>query len=383
MRIKPTCAAILIGAAFIGGCRNLRYENTAAYLDADFQPSTLSPLHIYTRNMYFVPARDILLLDPVRRAVFGSPAWNADGHEVPDGSFYTNRLPEELTPERVARGPCTEPPPEPPFTVIKKKSVGATAGFIGRDARGREYLFKPDDRCYPELGSGANVIASRIYWALGYHVPAEYVVTVSGTGDPAFEGRRASASAMIEGGKGHIAFDALRYRRELRGLGLAAAWVNDTDRNDHNTLVVFEHGHARVYLVDFNSALGSWQGRPKESWRGWQPAGDVPALIGKIMTLGLWVREPDPRQPVISPAVGRFEGSHFKPAFWTPQWPNNAYAHMTSADRRWIASKIALLDRPHLEAIVAEARYSDPADAQYIVDTLMQRREKILRFAAR
>jgi hypothetical protein len=101
------------------------------------------------------------------------------------------------------------------------------------------------------------------------------------------------------------------------------------------------------------------------------------------MTLGLWVREPDPRQPVISPAVGRFEGSHFKPAFWTPQWPNNAYAHMTSADRRWIASKIALLERPHLEAIVAEARYSDPADAQYIVDTLMQRREKILRFAAR
>ena len=109
MRIKPTCAAILIGAAFIGGCRNLRYENTAAYLDADFQPSTLSPLHIYTRNMYFVPARDILLLDPVRRAVFGSPAWNADGHEVPMVRSTPTACPKSLRPSASRADPVLSP----------------------------------------------------------------------------------------------------------------------------------------------------------------------------------------------------------------------------------------------------------------------------------
>jgi hypothetical protein len=51
---------------------------------------------------------------------------------------------------------------------------------------------------------------------------------------------------------------------------------------------------------------------------------------------------------------------------------------MTESDLRWIARKIARLNRDHLAAIVARAQLTDPADADYLVDTLMQRRAAIL-----
>ena len=46
-----------------------------------------------------------------------------------------------------------------------------------------------------------------------------------------------------------------------------------------------------------------------------------------------------------------------------------------------MAGKIAGLTPEHLEAIVAQAELSDPADATYLVETLSRRREKILAVA--
>jgi hypothetical protein len=54
---------------------------------------------------------------------------------------------------------------------------------------------------------------------------------------------------------------------------------------------------------------------------------------------------------------------------------------MTKADAAWMIKRIARLERPHLEAIVAEARLSDPKDAMILVETLLQRREAILSLA--
>jgi hypothetical protein len=50
---------------------------------------------------------------------------------------------------------------------------------------------------------------------------------------------------------------------------------------------------------------------------------------------------------------------------------------MDRADAFWAARLIMRFDRPMLEAIVAEARFSEPAAARYLVDTLMARRAKI------
>ena len=56
---------------------------------------------------------------------------------------------------------------------------------------------------------------------------------------------------------------------------------------------------------------------------------------------------------------------------------------MDAEDLRWIARKIDRLGRDHLAAIVAEARLTDPSDADYLVNALLERREAILAVARR
>ena len=52
-----------------------------------------------------------------------------------------------------------------------------------------------------------------------------------------------------------------RMRRAVRALRLVAARLNETDRGDHNPVAIVEDGRAIGHLVDFNSGLGSCNGR--------------------------------------------------------------------------------------------------------------------------
>ncbi|MBU0637701.1 MAG: hypothetical protein KKB50_02460, partial [Planctomycetes bacterium] len=356
----------------------LRHTNSAAFLGPPVRASHNRTMTVMLKCSILYPARDILLLDPLGRRLFGDKAWNATADGVADSSFFTNRRPEDLTPERIARGPCTEPPPVLPFRIGKVKQRGGSCGFVGTDVRGRKFLVKLDHPDYPELGSAAAIIGDRVLWGLGYNVPPIYIVQIEGTGDQRFDGRRATAVRFLDGVQGHFHFDWFRYRRELRGLRLASAWINDTDRVGTNTLVVVRGGRASYYLIDFNSCLGSWQGRPKEPWRGWRHWCDLGWIVVEVFTLGLQRAEPDPQQPIVAPAVGRFTAEHFDPLRWRSQVPNNAFEHMTASDTRWIIERIRALDRPQIESIVAEARLSNPDDAAYLVETLLKRRQLIL-----
>lgn len=347
-------------------CAPLHYQNSAAFIEHDIRARQDEIETVMFKAFVLVPARDILTLDPLRRALRPVEAWNADGPGVPDSSFYTNRTPEDLTPERVAIGPCTMSPPQPPYRIKKLRMHGGRRlGFIGTDALDRTFLFKLDHPRYPELGTTASIVGSRILWALGYNVPPVFLVTVAGTGDERFDGRRASAALFLDDVRGHFHFDWFRHRRELRGLRLASAWINDTDRIGSNTLVAVRDGRATYYQIDFNSCLGSWQGRPKDPWRGHRHAWDPLPL------------PPNPPPPILSPALGRL-AADFKPLRWRPQAPNNAFNHMTPADAAWMIDKIRQLDREHIEAIVGEARLSDPDDARTLIDVLMERRQRIL-----
>jgi hypothetical protein len=359
--------AFVVSASIIvalGGCAEQRYRNTAPFIERGIDARQDDVATVMFKASILVPARDILTLEPLWRTVFGSEAWNIAGEQVPDSSFYTNRSPEELTPDRVAQGPCTMPPPQPPYRVKKLKTSGGTSGFVGIDALDRTFLFKLDDPEYPELGSTAAIVGSRILWALGYHVPPVFLVEIDGTDDERLDGQRATAALFLDDVAGHFHFDWFRYRRELRGLRLACAWINDTDRIGSNTLVVVRDGRATYYLIDFNSCLGSWQGRPKEPWRGHRHAWDV------------LLPPPDSPPPIVSPALARLAGD-FDPLAWRPQAPNNAFNHMTPADAAWITERIERLERAHLEAIVAEARLSNPDDAAKLVALLLQRQRAI------
>ncbi len=377
MRIGPPAfqraALILVGGALLPatltGCVQLRYQNTASFIEQGIRASRDNVETVMFKASILVPARDILTLDPLWRALFGSEAWNLTSGEVPDSSFYTNRTPEDLAPARVAQGICTMRPPEPPYRVQKVRiGRGKSPSLIATDALGRMFLFKLDHAEYPELGTTATIVGSRILWALGYNVPPIFLVTIEGTGDGRFDGERATAALFLDNVIGHFHFDWFRYRRELRGLRLASAWINDTDRIGSNTLVVEEDGRATYYLIDFDSCLGSWQGRPKEPWHGHRHAWDLLPL------------PPDLTPRVVSPALGRLAGD-FEPLRWRPQAPNNAFNHMTDADAEWTIERIERLERSHLEAIVAEAHLSDPDDAEILVETLLRRREAILALA--
>ena len=365
-RRRAVLLAAIITPLVLSGCAAERYRNSTDFVERHIRASDDEIETVMFKASILVPARDILTLEPLWRRLSEDRAWNVLDGEVPDGSFYTNRAAEDLTPQRVAQGPCTMPAPEPPYRIGKVKvGGGGRLAFIGQDARGRTFMFKLDHPDHPELGSTAAIVGSRVLWALGYHVPPIFLVTIEGTGDDRFDGQRATAALFLDDVRGHFHFDWFRHRRELRGLRLASAWINDSDRIGTNTLVVERDGRATYYLIDFNSCLGSWQGCPKEPWRGVRHAWDLLPL------------PPKPAPPVISPAIGRL-AADFDPLKWRPQAPNNAFNHMTEADAAWMIERIDRLKRPHLEAIVAEACLTNSDDARRLIDILLTRRQAIL-----
>jgi hypothetical protein len=373
-RVRPLILPVA-ALACIAGCAQFQQQNSRSWLAEPLRASNESAEAFAIKAALLYPLRDIITLDPLARVLLGDPAWNVnDAGGVDDSSFYTNRTARSPAGDADAN-PWNIAPPAPPWTVVRLTTSGPTPSFVGRDATGRTFHLKFDHPDSPELGTSAELIGARLMYLLGYHVPPVFVVDIAGTGDRRFDGRRASASLHVGGDiRGHFPFDWFRYRREMRAARLACGWLNDTDRAANNNLVVVRDGRAYYYLVDFNSSLGSWSGRPKEPWQGRCHRSD-----------GLWrcwrrlfpQSAPDgydPHQPVVSPAVGRFDAD-FDPRTWRPNLPNTAFDHMTADDARWMADKIAALPDTHIRAAVAAARFSNPVDADYVLSTLLKRRQ--------
>ncbi|MBN1844863.1 MAG: hypothetical protein JW810_04210 [Sedimentisphaerales bacterium] len=390
MRIAWALTIVAVTAVISAGCEKHRWYSRAGYVTQENPPPggfCHDPTWlIFFKTTYFYPVRDWFDLEwqQARLRGQGVPAKNltADGR-VPDSSFFVIRPIRDVPPTVLARGPNQGPDPAGPWKIIKRKKRGVSRGFIGSDGQGRTYLVKLDNRAYPQLASGAEVIAAKIYWALGYNVPPTYVVTISGTGDSRFDGRRALASRLVAGKvMGNFKFNWVRDRREFRALRLAAAWLNDTDRADQNLLAALDEGRYLFYLVDFNGSLGSYRhGIAKEPWIGCRYAWDVERqLTGllRLVTLGL-IQEAGCRHSEIlaSPTLGYLPGG-FDPARWRPETPNPAFDRMTRRDAAWMADRIAAFSAEQIETIVAEARLDDPADARRLVEVLRGRQRAIV-----
>lgn len=428
-RLSGLLAACLLAA----GCADFHYDNTATVFEvaqasrlpgpccgartvkcihrrngdatevyASFGDDTLA--NIWLKTSYLYPARDYLTVDWAWRALFGDEAWNvtADGG-VADGPFFVNRDITGLSAEQARTGAATAPPPVGPWRVKKAKDKGLTTGFVGEDSTGRTFLVKLDHPDYPEMGTSAEMIGSRLTWLMGYHVPAVYLVRVEGTEDARYDGKRATASLFVPGEVvGGFKFDHYRMRREMRALRLVATWLNDTDRVDNNTLVAIEERkgpsedsrpslEAKCYLVDFNSCLGSWNGRPKEAWRGWRHAWDVECQLLGLLSVGLLPRVPETVE-IRSPAVGAWDvmaapdtaptpaggGWSADATHWKTQNPNTAFDRMTASDAAWMARRMAAVSHAQLKAIVSSAQFARQADAEWVVHMLVRRRECVL-----
>src|SRR5580765_2357552 len=99
--------------------------------------------------------------------------------EVPDSSWFTNRLGRyDMSVADVVRGPDqVDGPAAGTWHVSGRPDAGITPKFTIKDARGDTYLIKLDPANFPELPSSVELISTKIFHAIGYHVPEDFIVT--------------------------------------------------------------------------------------------------------------------------------------------------------------------------------------------------------------
>jgi hypothetical protein len=178
-------------------------------------------------------------------------------------------------------------------------------------------------------------------------------------------------------------------RRDLRGFGVWAAWVDDIDTFENNTLDTYVgapgQGHVVHYQQDVGKSFGVFAAQPGDYWMGSEGYLTGRRIFASLGSLGIaprpWygIHESDRARLVQNwPQLGFFDGEHFWPRKWQPIASNAAFSRSTRRDRYWGAKRVALFSREELRGAVAAGHYP-PDVAEHLVDVLWQRRAKIAR----
>ena len=351
--------------------------------------------------------------------------------EVPDSSWFTNRagrLP--LTTEDIAVGPNAGTGPAPGvWTITSSKSDGVTPGFTVRDTTGERWFLKFDPPGYRAMSTGTEVAVTKLMWALGYNVPenhiaylrSEQLVVGGGATFTPHGGKRRTmrpddvgellkranqepdgsyrvvASRALPGKPiGRLRFYGTRpddpndivaheNRRELRGYGVFAAWLNHVDAKSINSLdtLVTEDGrsHVRHNLIDFGSALGSGGVAPADYWAGEEYLVEPASVAKQLAAFGFSFPTWHTASYYESPSMGRFPANNadFDPDAWKPRVRNRAFLNARADDKFWAARKLASLSTPLLRTAVHAGQFDDPAAEDFLVHALAERRDAILR----
>ncbi len=168
------------------------------------------------------------------------------------------------------------------------------------------------------------------------------------------------------------------HRRELRGLRMIAAWLNHFDTKANNTLDMYDpDGYVKHYLIDFGSTLGSQGDEPMPPEIGREGPGDPGALVKTIGSLGAhkrsWEHEPEIRYP----SIGYFVSHDFEPQKYKFILPNPAFLDATNRDGYWGAKIVMSFSDEQIRAAVDQGQYSDPAAADHLYRTIIERRNII------
>ena len=345
--------------------------------------------------------------------------------EVPDSSWFQNRLSvRDMSVEEIVTGPnLSGPPAQGQWTVIGRPGGGVTPKFMIEDADGDRFIIKFDPLEYPEIASGAEMISSKFFHALGYNAAGAYIVSLTkdrleigadatfttDTGvrrqidqidvdywmsnAPVGPGGvyRALASKFVPGEYvGEFRFFGTRpddpndifpheHRRELRGYRVTSAWLNHDDSRALNTYDSYvEEGGTRFvkhYLLDFGSTLGSASIGANEPSGGNEYFIEGGPAWKSALTLGLWHRPWLSADIPDIESVGNIEAQYFVPEAWKPEYPNAAFENMDAADAFWAARMLAKFTDEVIEAVVAEAQFSDPRAVAYLAEVLRVRRD--------
>jgi hypothetical protein len=352
-------------------------------------------------------------------------------NEVPSSSWFTNRIGHRaITPEEIATGPdTTSGPPRGRWTVISSKSDGISPGFTIRDATGQVWFLKFDPPGYRAMATGTEVAVTKLMWALGYHVPENYVTALHKEDLAVGEGAtftppggtrrpmelsdidkllkradhdpdgsyRIVASKALEGKPiGRIRFFDTRpddpndivpheHRRELRAYRVFAAWVNHVDVKSTNSrdMLITENGKSfiRHNLIDFGSTLGSGGVAPREYWEGNEYLEEPGTTVKQVFAFGFYIPRWHYERVYESRSIGRLpaDNTHFNPDRWKPRVPNQAFLRARSDDKFWAAQRVAAFTDDLLRAAVRTGQFGDSKSEEQLVRTLAERRDVIVR----
>ena len=368
----------------------------------------------------------------VRRLVNEShEALNVTRHDdVVNSSWFEHRNDQRrLTPDETFRGPTTGTGPDTtgPIVLTQAKLQGISPGFHIQDSRGVRYVVKFDPQGFQYLSSSAGVIANRLMYAAGFHVPEDYIFRfrrehITGVKEGATyqdaefvehplgielvdeilarvdtlpDGRfLAVASQYVPGpplGPFHFSgtreddpndWYAHEHRRDLRGLYVVSSWVNHVDMRFANTMDAFvEPGFVRHYLIDFAASLGSGTIRPHNPREGAEYNFDFWPTMARMFTLGFyrqgWERE---TYGVIDPSIGWMQVETFDPPRWKANWPNEAFVNMTVRDGYWGAKLVGSFTDAQVRAAVRAGQLPNEFAADTLAAMLNYRRDRIVEY---
>ena len=351
--------------------------------------------------------------------------------EVPDSTWFTNRIgARKVTVEELLKGPdTTNGPAQGAWTVIDAKNDGVSPGFTVRDATGQVWFLKFDPPGYRAMATGTEVLVSKLFWALGYHVPEVHIaslrpdqltiaedarITPPSGNERRFKqadirsmlrrahrdadgSYRVIASKALEGRPvGGFRFYGTRsddpndvipheHRRELRAYGTYAAWVNHVDSKSINTLdtVVEQNGRhvVRHHLLDFGSTLGSAGVYPREPFEGWEHLVEGGETLAGMPTFGFYVKGWRTIPVYRAPSVGAFpaDNSRWDPEKWKPRYANSAFRSARFDDKFWAARRLQQFTDDMLQNVTRVGRFDDEESEKMLAKFLIERRDGIVR----
>jgi hypothetical protein len=344
--------------------------------------------------------------------------------EVPDSGWFTNRIyAKPLTATEVGRGSTTSDGPAPgKWTLIRAKSAGTAPGFTIRDDKNETWFITLDADGNPVAATAANVIASRLFWALGYYQVETHIASIRPEnvviGDkvtiPSHGRRRAFTRSDLHdvfkrshrNGDGSYRVVAARalpgrviggfryygtrpddpndvvpheHRRELRALQVFGGWTNLVDMKAGNTLdtVVTENGRnvVRHYLQDVGSTFGTGALHPREGDEGHEYIYEGAPTAKRLFTLGLYIRPWQTLDYHTSPDIGHFTHEAYLPDEWKPRVPIAALTRARADDTLWAALRVMAFTAEHIGAAVKAGQFVDPAAEKQLTDILVKRRD--------
>jgi hypothetical protein len=381
-------------------------------------------------RIFDIPDKIIWALGPFGVKSYAGAANVNDMDEVPNSTWFTNRNHiRSVSPEAIRKGPGDGVSPEPPFVIKSLKRGGITPGFQIKDKNGNRWVIKLDAPGYPQAGSGAAVVSSRLIWAAGYPISHDQSVTfrrsdvtidddlkqgkdgekplsdaeleyILGLGAHSPDGIQYAAASLFLKGQpvGPFEFRGRREddpndwyqhknRRELRGLWVFYSWINNWDVKDHQSLDTFMEGEAdstkgyvQHHLLDASGSLGAAGKGTKDLYVGYEKRIDFGWITKRLLSLGFAV-EPwrliNQESGITS--IGNFTADRFDPDGWEPMQDMPPFREKDLGDLYWGAKLVASFSDAQIDAAVDAAGYEDPRAPEYLCRALRERRDAIAR----